>query len=189
MAEKGKRYPNPRFQSVEEEVAYWDRHSPITEGYEGRLQRGHQKRDSFLAVRLSAEELERLRDVADRKGVGPSTLARSMILAAIAEGGLPARVMTMPEFQGVIEKVLQQKLNPDTLSEMLETYKSMAIGDPASPTLVIADQEDMRKLETFSKSLVLVLLQSLGIHVVTDPTALGSYRTLSTQESQATETA
>jgi hypothetical protein len=184
MAEKGKRYPNPRFQSIDEEVAYWDQHSPITEGYEGRLQRGRRKRDSFLAVRLSGEELERLRQVASRKGVGTSTFARSLILGAIGEGALPAKFMTMPEFQDVLGQVLQDKVDPDTWRDILQTYESTVIGgDPTSPTVLLADQESIQKFERFSKRLLLLVLEYFRIHVVTGSNAASRNRTPSTQDS------
>jgi len=85
MKESKKQYPNPGFGTAEEEAAFWGEHSPLTEGYEGRMERKRQKRSSYLALRLSGEELERLRDAAERAGVGPTTLARNLILQGLEE--------------------------------------------------------------------------------------------------------
>lgn len=35
--DKKKRYPNPKFHSLEEEEKYWQTHSPLEEGYEGEV--------------------------------------------------------------------------------------------------------------------------------------------------------
>ena len=73
-------YPNPKFASIEEEEKYWQEHSPLSEGYEGTVQEKSQKRSSYLALRLSGEELALLRDTAKKDGIGITTLARNLIL-------------------------------------------------------------------------------------------------------------
>ena len=98
MEAKKKEYPNPRFISVEDESAYWQEHSPLAEGYEGTIQRGLQKRSSYLALRLSGEELRQLRDAAQRAGVGPTTLARNLILRGLkTERDLLSRIETLEQ--------------------------------------------------------------------------------------------
>jgi len=93
VEEKKKQYQNPKFASVEEEEEYWQKHSPLAEGYEGRVQDRQQRRSSYLALRLSGEELQQLRDAARRAGIGPTTLARKLILDGLkAEGDLLARI-------------------------------------------------------------------------------------------------
>jgi len=83
MTEKKKIYPNPRFETFEEEDKYWATHSPLAEGYAGEAQTERQKRSSFLSVRLTGEELTQLRDLAGRKGLGPSTFIRTLIKDAL----------------------------------------------------------------------------------------------------------
>jgi len=93
MKESKKQYPNPGFGTTEEEATFWREHSPLAEGYEGRVQRKRQKRSSYLALRLSGEELERLRYAAKEAGVGPTTLARNLILQGLEEErGLVRRI-------------------------------------------------------------------------------------------------
>lgn len=86
-------YPNPIFASVEEEEEYWERHSPLAEGYEGTVEQKRQPRSSYLALRLSGEELKQLRDAAQKAGIGPTTLARKLILEGLkAERDLLTRL-------------------------------------------------------------------------------------------------
>ena len=73
MTKKAKQYPNPRFSSLEEEDEYWKTHSPLDEGYKGEVQKSKQKRSSFLSIRLTGEEITKLRNVAAKFGMGPST--------------------------------------------------------------------------------------------------------------------
>jgi len=79
MTKKSERYPNPRFSNLEEEHKYWETHSPLEEGYEGEVQTGEQRRSSFLSVRMTGEELSRLRAAAAEYALGPSTYARLLI--------------------------------------------------------------------------------------------------------------
>lgn len=98
MKEKKEQYPNPGFSTVAEEEEYWQKHSPLAEGYEGDVQRKRQKRSSYLALRLSGEELEKLKDAAQKAGVGPTTLARNLILQGLREEmGLLQRIETLEQ--------------------------------------------------------------------------------------------
>lgn len=85
MENKKEQYQNPMFTSIEEEEEYWQKHSPLAEGYEGTVQRKPQRRSSYLALRMSGEELKQLKDAAQRAGIGPTTLARNLILRGLKE--------------------------------------------------------------------------------------------------------
>ena len=100
MEGKKEQYPNPRFASAEEEEEYWQRHSPLAEGYEGTVQHKRQKRSSYLALRLSGEELKQLRDAAQKAGIGPTTLARNLILR-----GLETERNLLPRIEALEQKV------------------------------------------------------------------------------------
>jgi len=82
-----KEYPVPKFQDLKEEDKYWQSHSPLAEGYKGQIQKKKQNRASFLSVRLSGEELSRLREVAMHYGVGPSTYLRQVLIQALESPG------------------------------------------------------------------------------------------------------
>ncbi len=116
MTAKDKRYPTPEFHSPEEEEEYWKTHSPIAEGYEGEVKRPRQKRSSFLAVRLSGEELEGLRRLAAKQGLGPSTLARIILTSAMDQVDTASTRMSPGELKGA------------------------AVREPGSPYLSVAEQ-------------------------------------------------
>jgi len=105
MEGKKEEYPNPRFISIEEEEAYWQEHSPLTEGYKGTVQRQPQKRSSYLALRLSGEELKQLRGAAERAGIGPTTLARNLILQGLkTEKDLLSRIEALERKVGSLSR-------------------------------------------------------------------------------------
>lgn len=91
MNNKSKQYPNPKFTSIEEEEKYWETHSPLDEGFEGEVQTTKQKRSSFLSVRMTGDELSKLRDEAVMMGLGPSTYARLVLTRAITRRNDPAQ--------------------------------------------------------------------------------------------------
>lgn len=82
----------PEFQSLDEERAYWEARGPLALGGRGQLNRAKaDKRSSFLVVRLTGQELTRLRDIAAEHGLGPSTFAR-MVLLSVIERRINVRV-------------------------------------------------------------------------------------------------
>ena len=83
MENKNKQYPIPKFTNLEEEDKFWQSHSPILEEYKGKVQRKKQNRASFLSIRLTGEELARLREKATALGLGPSTYARQILIQAM----------------------------------------------------------------------------------------------------------
>jgi hypothetical protein len=87
MTEKKKIYPNPKFETFEEEDKYWATHGPLEEGYDVKVQSERQKHSSFLSVRLTGEELTQLRDLAREKGLGPSTYIRTLVKDALMSRG------------------------------------------------------------------------------------------------------
>jgi hypothetical protein len=72
-------YPNPKFDNLQEEDAYWTNHSPLKEGYEVKVQRKPQKRSSFLTIRFKADEITQLRDFATKFDTKPSNIVRLAI--------------------------------------------------------------------------------------------------------------
>lgn len=72
----------PQFSSYEEEAAFWDTHDTADFESEFRPVRARfaKQLSTTLNVRLDSDALESLRSEAREKGVGPSTLARMLIL-------------------------------------------------------------------------------------------------------------
>lgn len=73
--------PIKPFKSYEEEANFWDTHSMIDEINDGTLVGFHQaNKTSTITIRFQPEHLQELREKAFRKGIGPTTLARMLIL-------------------------------------------------------------------------------------------------------------
>ena len=72
----------PTFTSREEEAEFWDTHD--TADYESEFERTNvrfaKNLSQGITVRFTAETLETLRATAQKKGIGPTTLARMWIL-------------------------------------------------------------------------------------------------------------
>lgn len=76
--------PIPPFENVEEEAEFWDSHSAVEEVDEGTLVGFHRSRKTgSLTIRFQPEDIQCLREQANRRGIGPTTLARMWILQHI----------------------------------------------------------------------------------------------------------
>ncbi len=98
----------PEFKTLEDERGYWEARGPLAEGHKGTLNKPgpKQKRSSFLAVRLTGEELSRLRDIAAKRGMGPSTYARILLSSAIEQNRTDA--VDLSEIKAMLEKLPSQ---------------------------------------------------------------------------------
>jgi hypothetical protein len=155
----------PEFGSLEEEREYWEARGPLAEGHKGRLNKpkAGQKRSSFLAVRLTGEELAKLRMVAADQGVGPSTFARLVLTRAIENADrLPKRV-TIDELKDALANTL-----PQPIREKAEALvKDIAVGDPENRSLLIIDSSQKKAFEEFTVSWLAAVLALAGVQVVT----------------------
>lgn len=154
----------PEFQSLEKEREYWESHGPLAEGHEGRINRPKpgQKRSSYLAVRLTGEELTQLRDIAARFGVGPSTFARLLLTSVIREReNLPKRVLTLDE----LKEMLLSSLSEEMKASMIKLSSETSVGQP--PTMLILDPQNMRQAEKLTWQMLIAFLRTLGFQVVT----------------------
>ena len=97
----------PEFKTLEEEKEYWDARGPLAEGHKGVINKPRKNRSSFLAVRLTDEEITHLRDIAAKQGLGPSTFARILLTSAIERQGQPDMV-TLTEIKNLMENFLSQ---------------------------------------------------------------------------------
>ncbi|MBA7660932.1 hypothetical protein ES703_68938 [subsurface metagenome] len=121
----------PEFKSLEEEREYWEAHGPLAKGHKGRIHRPkpNQKRSSFLSIRLTGEELTRLRDMAAKLGTGPSTYARQVLKLAIEQENwpffLPPSFSLKPQY---ISTNIVQEANADLSPREREVLQFVAQG-------------------------------------------------------------
>ena len=73
--------PVEPFKSLDEEANFWDTHSVVDEINDGTVMGFHQaNKTSTITIRFQPEFLQELRSKAQKKGVGPTTLARIWIM-------------------------------------------------------------------------------------------------------------
>ena len=72
----------PEFRSIEEEAEFWDTHDTTDYEIEWKLVkvRFAKNLSQGITIRFSPKTLAELRKTADRRGLGPTTLARMWIL-------------------------------------------------------------------------------------------------------------
>lgn len=73
--------PIAPFESIAEEAEYWDSHSVVDEIDKGTLVGFHNARKrGSLTIRFTPEDIQRLREEANQRGIGPTTLVRMWAL-------------------------------------------------------------------------------------------------------------
>ena len=78
---KGTIKPIKPFKTLEEEANFWDTHSVLDEINDGTLVGFHQaKKSDTITLRIDKNSLQKLREDAFQKGIGPTTLARMWIM-------------------------------------------------------------------------------------------------------------
>lgn len=79
--EKNTAKPIKPFKSLDEEADFWDTHSLVDEINEGTVVGFHQaNKTGTITIRFQPEHLQKLRNKAFKRGIGPTTLARMWIL-------------------------------------------------------------------------------------------------------------
>lgn len=79
--------PLPEFKTEEEEAEYWDSHSPLEHFDESDFKplQARVPKDTPITIRLDSESRQALEEVAQAYKVGPSTLARMLIVNALQQ--------------------------------------------------------------------------------------------------------
>jgi hypothetical protein len=117
----------PEFKTLEEEREYWEARGPLAPGNRGRWSKPvpGQKHSSFLAVRMTGEEIKRLRQLAEKQGVGPSTYARILLTKAIEKQSV-VETVTLSEIKGMLESLIDRTpaLGPVKAREKKAKYKA-----------------------------------------------------------------
>jgi len=155
----------PEFKSLEEEREYWESRGPLAEGQKGRLvkPKAGQQRSSILAVRLTGEELSRLRDIAAKRGVGPSTFARLVLSSVIEHEGELPKVITLDQLKSAFASNI-----PQAVRDKSDIFtRKVAIGDPDNPSLLIIDGSQLKETEELALDLFSALLAMIGVQVIT----------------------
>jgi hypothetical protein len=135
----------PDFSSIEREKEYWESKGLLntTRAAQNNKVTPGTKRDSFLNIRLSGEELTQLRDLAAVAGTGPSTYARILIKNALDQNSkvinneysqrqaqvLLARDADLQEVKSIapagfaLIELGKTKIDPDIVKSLFETLQ------------------------------------------------------------------
>jgi hypothetical protein len=162
--ERDKQIEVPEFESLEEERKYWEEKGPLAERHQGKINRptDEQKRSSFLAVRMTGEELTRLRDVAARNGMGPSTFARFVINSAIEYQNRTPRSVTLQQIRDAFESSL-----PEPSRKKAEIFvKDANMGEPNNPALLTAHPDEIKEFGEFMISCLSAMLGKAGVQLI-----------------------
>jgi hypothetical protein len=118
--------PIPLFKSEKEEAEYWDRHSPMEHFEESDFKPLQVKsvKDRPITIRLNSEARQRLAEMAGIYKVGPSTLARAIITAALERWKNNQQIsMSLEDAAEILAKSLPNELKSD-ITNMFEEGKT-----------------------------------------------------------------
>ena len=153
----------PEFESEEKEAEYWDTHSPLDRGAEPKAHelRVRGAKDRPVTIRLDSETRRKLEEAAAQRGIGPSTLARSILLSTIGHQNEPPKSVTIGELMNLLQKNLTQ---PEI--DNFESFsKDIAMGDLDNSSLLVFSGK-RRTWENLTSLFLERLLALLGIKVV-----------------------
>jgi hypothetical protein len=155
----------PKFESEGKEAEYWDTHSPLDRGAEPKAQKLQVRgaKDRPITIRLDSETRRKLNKLADQQGVGPSTLARSILLSAIERGNVsPGKGANLNDLAYLLE--------PNVASVIRERADNAAkyrtAGDTDNPAFLVLDKSQMNKLGELSLKAISILFESYGVQVI-----------------------
>jgi len=155
----------PEFESEEKEAEHWDTHSPLDRGAEPKARelRVRGAKDRPVTIRLDSETRRKLEELAARRGVGPSTLARSVLISAIEHGNSsPGKTANLDD--------LAYLLGPNLTSAIRERAdndaKYRTASDMEKPFVLLLDKSQMNKWGDLSLKAITVLFESYGVEVI-----------------------
>lgn len=106
---KGTIKPIKPFKTLEEEANFWDTHSALDEIDEGTVVGFHQaKKTNTITLRIDQKSLQKLRERAFYKGIGPTTLARMWIMEKLRSVPRKSKP-TNESSQAILHKIKKPK--------------------------------------------------------------------------------
>lgn len=155
----------PKFESEGKEAEHWDTHSPLDLGAEPEAQevRVRGAKDRPITIRLDGQTRRNLEELAVQRGVGPSTLARSILLSAIERSGsLPGKVVNL----GDLVYLLEPNLTSAIKEQVGNAAKYTTASDTDNPSFLIIDRSRMDRLGELSLKAITILFESYGVQVI-----------------------
>ena len=155
----------PKFESEEKEAEHWDTHSPLDRGAEPKAQKVQVRgaKDRPVTIRLDSGTRRKLEELAAQRGVGPSTLARSILLSAIERNGSLSRKEAN---LGDLVYLLEPNLTSAIKEHVGNAAKYRTARDADNPAFLLLDKSQMNKLGDLSLKATTVLFESYGVQVI-----------------------
>jgi len=155
----------PRFKSEEEEAAHWDTHSPLDSGAEPKAQKVRLRgaKDRPVTIRLDSETRRKLEELAARRGMGPSTLARSILISAIERNGSSSgRSVKLDDLAYLLERNLTSAVRER--ADSAAKYRTSS--DAEKSALLLLDKSQVNKLGELGLKAITILFESCGVQVI-----------------------
>lgn len=149
----------PRFQTEEEEAAYWDSHSPLEHFEESDFKplTARRAKDTPVTIRLDSESRKILDQVARAHRVGPSTLARIFIIKALEQWKQKQQIsLTLEDATQILAKPVPEELR----QEMQKVFTESKAGN----ILLLHEAE----VERLGKLLVRTWFEAAGYRITSD---------------------
>lgn len=155
----------PTFKSEEKEAEYWDTHSPLDLEAEPKAQKLQVRgaKDRPITIRLDSKTRRKLNELADQQGVGPSTLARSILLSATERGNIsPGRGTNLSDLAYLLEPSVTSAIRERADNDA----KYRTASDTEKPFVLLLDKSQMNKWGDLSLKAITVLFESYGVQVI-----------------------
>jgi len=159
----------PQFETEEQEAEYWDTHSPLDLAAKPKAQKVRVRgtKDRPITIRLDSESRSKLNKLADERGLGPSTFARSVLMSAIEQRGYLLKTINLDANLDAIRNMVEQNL-PQSIKEQAENLaKDASIGDPNNPAFLLLDRSQMNEWGELGSKVFSTLLAMYGVQVIT----------------------
>ena len=154
----------PQFETEEQEAEYWDSHSPLDLAAEPKAQKVRVRgvKDRPITVRLDSESRSKLDRLAAKRGLGPSSFARLILMSVIEQGDkLPKRI-TLDELKHMLEEITP-RLIKDRADLLI---KEAAIGDPNNPVFLFLNQSQIDEWGELGLQAICALLARYDVQVI-----------------------
>jgi len=155
----------PEFESEEKEAEHWDTHSPLDRGAEPKARelRVRGAKDRPVTIRLDSETRRKLEELAARRGVGPSTLARSVLISAIEHGNSsPGKTANLNDLTYLLEPSVTSAIKERT--SIAAKYRTARDAD--NPAFLILDKSQINRLGELGLKAITILFKSFGVQVI-----------------------
>lgn len=168
----------PHFDTEEQEADYWDTHSPLDVATEPEVQevRVRGAKDRPITIRLDTATRQRLNKLAEERGLGPSTLARSILVSAVDSQEYLPKGIDLRELKETMRQMI-----PESLASQVDSLmQAAALGDRENPSALVFDGSQIKELEEiglYAVKAILAILDCWGTEfVVTDSTVFSEVR-------------